>query len=367
MKNSPVYSTQIIDKLLSEPVYGLPAATKQALLCQQLNQHTQFHKQHCAPYRNILNAFNVPTEQNLKALDKFFTLNTALFKTADLRSISENQIYKTLYSSGTQGQPSKIFLDQYSARLQSVALINIMQHWLGKKRLPMLIIDHPGVIADANHFSARGAGIRGFSFLGRNHTYALNDDMSLNVEAIRLFMEKHQQEPVLLFGFTFMVWQYFFQQLDNISIHLPSALLLHGGGWKKLQQLSVSNEQFKQSAQELAGISRVHNFYGLVEQTGSIYMECQAGFLHSPVFSEILIKDPVNQKTLNKGEEGIITLLSALPFSYPGHALLTEDLGILLGEDDCSCGRKGRYFHITGRLPSAERRGCSDTYEPGSR
>jgi hypothetical protein len=51
-----------------------------------------------------------------------------------------------------------------------------------------------------------------------------------------------------------------------------------------------------------------------------------------------------------------------LPESYPGHVLLTEDKGVILGEDDCPCGRKGKYFKIIGRLKNAEIRGCSDTY-----
>ncbi|MHB8062980.1 MAG: LuxE/PaaK family acyltransferase [Ruminiclostridium sp.] len=51
-----------------------------------------------------------------------------------------------------------------------------------------------------------------------------------------------------------------------------------------------------------------------------------------------------------------------IPRSYPGHALLTEDKGIILGEDDCPCGRFGKYFKVTGRIPKAEIRGCSDTY-----
>ena len=63
------------------------------------------------------------------------------------------------------------------------------------------------------------------------------------------------------------------------------------------------------------------------------------------------------------GEEGVLQVLSLLPRSYPGHSLLTEDLGVLLGEDDCPCGRLGKYFRVTGRVPRAEVRGCSDTYE----
>ena len=54
--------------------------------------------------------------------------------------------------------------------------------------------------------------------------------------------------------------------------------------------------------------------------------------------------------------------LSLLPKSYPGHNLLTEDIGIILGEDNCHCGIKGKYFEVEGRIPNAEVRGCSDAY-----
>ena len=48
----------------------------------------------------------------------------------------------------------------------------------------------------------------------------------------------------------------------------------------------------------------------------------------------------------------------------PHYGRIVEDCneGILLGEDDCPCGRKGKYFKILGRLKNAEIRGCSDTY-----
>lgn len=67
------------------------------------------------------------------------------------------------------------------------------------------------------------------------------------------------------------------------------------------------------------------------------------------------------------GEKGFIEVVSAIPESYPGHCLLTEDMGEILGEDDCPCGRKGKYFRIEGRLKNAEIRGCSDTYETGGK
>ena len=53
--------------------------------------------------------------------------------------------------------------------------------------------------------------------------------------------------------------------------------------------------------------------------------------------------------------------MSVLPTSYPGHNLLTEDLGRMIGLDKCKCGRKGKYFEVMGRVKNTELRGCSDT------
>ena len=54
--------------------------------------------------------------------------------------------------------------------------------------------------------------------------------------------------------------------------------------------------------------------------------------------------------------------MSLLPVSYPGHNILTEDIGILHGVDNCKCGRKGKYFSVLGRVEGTEMRGCSDAY-----
>lgn len=91
-------------------------------------------------------------------------------------------------------------------------------------------------------------------------------------------------------------------------------------------------------------------------------MECEEGHLHAPVFSDVIIRRMKDFSVADFGEEGVIQVVSVLPESYPGHSLLTEDQGVILGEDDCKCGRKGKYFKINGRIKNAEIRGCSDTY-----
>ena len=101
----------------------------------------------------------------------------------------------------------------------------------------------------------------------------------------------------------------------------------------------------------------------MVEQTGTICMECEYGHLHTSLFSDIIVRKSPDFSIANSGEKGIIEVVSTLPESYPGHILLTEDEGEILGEDDCPCGRLGKYFKMHGRIKGAEIRGCSDTYE----
>ena len=103
--------------------------------------------------------------------------------------------------------------------------------------------------------------------------------------------------------------------------------------------------------------------YGMVEQTGAIYMQCECGHLHASNFSDVLIRRGGDFSLCENGERGIVQVVSALPYSYPGHSILTQDEGTIMGEDDCPCGRKGKYFVIHGRLKNAEVRGCSDTFE----
>ena len=138
-----------------------------------------------------------------------------------------------------------------------------------------------------------------------------------------------------------------------------NAILLHGGGWKKLENLKISNKIFKNKLLKKINLKDIYNYYGLVEQTGSIFIECKCGFFVTSNFSDILIRDK-NFNLLKNNTKGIVQLLSLLPKSYPGHNILTEDLGEIIDRNKCHCNLNGKRFLIHGRLKQAEIRGCSD-------
>ena len=101
----------------------------------------------------------------------------------------------------------------------------------------------------------------------------------------------------------------------------------------------------------------------MVEQTGSIFMECEAGWLHSNPLCNVVSRDKRTLEESEIGSTGVAQVISCLPTSYPGNSILTDDLIVIKGVDNCKCGRKGVFFDILGRLKNSDPRGCSDTYK----
>lgn len=347
--------------------YHLQQNEKEQQLLATLNELTAWHMEQCAEYAAMVEKSGA-TVKATRIEDVPF-LPVQLFKLMDLKSVPQEDVVKVLTSSGTTGQAvSKIYLDKETSVKQTKTLVEVMKPILGGKRLPMIILDTKSVLKDRKSFSARGAGILGFSNFGRKHFYALNDDMTLDVEGLQAYLKEYEGQRILLFGFTFMIWQYVYKEArdQGIAIDFGDSVLIHGGGWKKLKDEAVDAKTFNRLLGEQLGIREVHNYYGMVEQVGSIFVECSEGHLHAPSYADVIIRDPITFESVEVGVQGLIQVVSELPKSYPGHSLLTEDLGTIHGVDDCPCGWKGKYFSVAGRIPKAELRGCSDTFQGGA-
>jgi hypothetical protein len=356
-----------LERLLAAPPYGLLQAEKRALLTERTRELGRHHYERCPTYRSLVDRiFGGPGALAFERLEDAPFLPVSLFKTRELRSVGAREVVKVLTSSGTTGQAvSRIYLDAATAQLQSRTLVKIMQHFLGVERRPLVFLDHPGVLRDRREASARGAGILGMLPFGRQPFYALREDMSLDLEGLEAYLARAGGGKLLLFGFTFMVWQHFVLALEALGrrLSLPDAVLLHSGGWKKLEDLRVDPEAFRRRVRSATGIERVINYYGMVEQVGSVYLENPRHFLHASVYSDVIVRDTHTLEPLPPGQPGLVQVVSALPTSYPGHSLLTEDLGVVEGCDDPATGMGGRFFRLLGRLPRAELRGCSDTFQ----
>ncbi len=307
---------------------------------------------------------------DINSLEEIPFIPVNMFKYFELRTCSEENVVRILNSSSTtQNIPSKIFLDKETSIRQAQGLISTLMSFLGSYRRPMLIIDSKEINRKSDIITARGAAIRGVSSFGKSLTYVMDsieDNLVLNLERLKEFEEKYKDTDVLVYGFTYIVWTRFIKVLKekDIKLNMPKIKLLHSGGWKKLKDQKIEKEEFNEAAAEIFGTSpkNIIDFYGMVEQLGVVFLDCEYGYKHVPDFGEIIIRDFSTLKEVDKGQCGFIEVMSGLTSSYPGQAILTEDIGEFIGVDDCKCGRKGKYFKFKNRVEKSETRGCGDTF-----
>ena len=351
-----------VQNFLNINPYSLKKKGKLKKFSNYINRLTIHHYKNCAIYKKIIKNLKFKIKKKNK-LENFPMLPVRVFKKYDLQSVPRNKIIKKLVSSGTSGQKlSKIYLDKENARNQIIVLKKITETILGNQRLPMLIIDQDPKILDRSVFNAKVTAIYGFSIFGKNYCYLLDKKGNIDYKKLNEFLKRNSHDNFFIFGFTSLVFENLIQKLSTKLIYsnFQNGILLHGGGWKKLDKLKINNNNFRKKLFSKIKLKKIHNYYGLIEQTGSIFIESnECGYFHTSVYSDILIRNN-NFEIARKGKKGLIQLFSLLPTSYPGHNILTEDIGEIVGEDNCKCGKQGKYFRVHGRAKEAEIRGCSD-------
>jgi hypothetical protein len=359
-----------IDALVVAAPYAGTQAEKEARLLPVLRALAEHVAAGCAPYARFLARLGTPPSGWARIAD-LPPLPVGMFKRRLLSAVPPGEIVRELRSSGTTGdRPSRIPLDKGTAFRQTRALTTILKDHLGGRRRPYLVLDAAASVADGEALSARGAAIRGVGSFASETVFALrllaSGDLEPDFGAIEAFLARHGDGPVLAFGFTFIVFSRIVEEAERrgLRFRAPGLVLVHSGGWKKLRERAVSKEELSDRAAAVFGTgpAAILDFYGMVEQVGTVFVDCPSGSKHAPAFADVVIRRAGTLEPVSRGEEGLIEVVSALPSSYPGQAILTEDQGVLLGVDDCPCGRRGVAFRFTSRVERAALRGCGDVF-----
>lgn len=369
------------------PLYGNAPELKAGELLLELQQQMLLGAGFCPPFKRFLDAQPVSVA-GAKTLAELPFLPVSVFKRLKpLGFLEASNIYRVLESSATTGQvPSRIAIDRDTAKLMTKGVTAILADFIGSHRRPYLIIDQCPRPSHLMVSNARSAAIQGLLAFSTDTCYALRpaepgeesradpDGLVLDTEAISQFCVRYGASDVVVYGFTYVVYLHLGGGLAASSAALaelrqglgrpllPRSLLLHSGGWKKMQQISQDKATFNTNVSEALGISptSIIDYYGMVEQLGVVYPDCNQGNKHAPRFAEVILRNPVDWLPCGVDQIGLIQVLSALSPSFPGQSLLTEDMGVVIHQDGCPCGRRGLAFRFVGRVPKAEVRGCSD-------
>jgi hypothetical protein len=360
---------QRVDQLLAIPPYSLPSEERQTALLALLKDELEYACSRSPVYRNYIEHWPIDM-RSARTISDLPYLPIGLLKAQRPFSLVEQQeIKRILTSSSTTGQmPSRIALDSPTARRMTKGVVVIAQDYIGSSRRPYLVVDVPASTRGGPELGARGAAIQGLQPFASEATYCLeldrDGDLTLDRDKLLQFVESRGSSPVLVYGFTYILWKYLIKPLfaENISLGMPDVHILHSGGWKLLQEEAVDKKSFNDGVARVFGCSadRVIDFYGMVENVGVIYPDCSEGNKHVPAFADVLVRNPLTLEQVSEGEQGIVQVSSVLPTSFPGNLLLTEDIAQIVSYDGCRCGRRGTCFRFVGRVAKSELRGCGN-------
>jgi hypothetical protein len=358
-----------LDRILSLPPYSQSPEEREAALLELLKEELAQGCERHAGYGNYLRHWPVDYRSAAQVSDLPYLPVGILKANPPLSFVSPNEVKRTLTSSSTTSQlPSRVVLDAATSRRMTKGVVTIVRDYIGPFRRPYLVIDTPDSLRGAGPLGARGAAIQGLQPFASQATFCLNVDaqgeLTLDLQKLREFAGAHRDTEVLVYGFTFILWNHLVKPLmaENICLDLAKVHILHSGGWKRLQDQAVEKSVFNNQLAQVVGCSsdRIIDFYGMVESVGVIFPDCPEGNKHSPIFAEVIMRDPLTLAPVAVGEHGIVQVCSVLPTSFPGNLLLTEDLAQVIAYDGCPCGRRGISFRFAGRVPKAELRGCGN-------
>lgn len=304
----------------------------------------------------FLSQFHYGTSPGLNCFD--FFIHSRLFK-EELFLSSFPQLDYTFYSSGTTGKRTQVTFNRFDALQQQRNILSIMKSYCPRSRTSAFF--YPISEVSSNPASARTAAYKAYSMLA-GKSFALPSDPVQFFTELTGILNSQSFSSYIIFGFTAEIFQ-LFHSIKHQDLSIPDipCTLIHGGGWKKADQV-LSQDELDKLIRSLLPKAQIINYYGMVEQLGSIFPSCEFGFLHTTQSNHIVFRDQNGSQIHEPNKTGLIQVISLIGQSLPNNSILTEDLGFFHSINNCSCGRPGVAFKVSRRLPRSEVRGCSNVY-----
>lgn len=361
------------DELLQRPPYDYNDKEKKPGGCfyRALMEELCFHYDNNSQYQRFCKnkGFNPHIFQG--EIKDIPPVQVSVFKELgkELRSVPEDNIKLTLQSSATSGVPSSVAVDKLTAKRQAKAMVKVISDFIGNERRPFLVMDVDPREGFRELLGARYAAVSGYLKFASEVEYFLkvndNQEYYFDIQEMGNFIEHLEANvPVVVFGFTYILYSEILRPLKKAGKVFPlpaGSKIIHIGGWKKLEAQKIQKGDFNKLAADIFGIhaEEVVDIYGFTEQMGLNYPDCICGYKHTPLYSDVIVRDVATKEVLPPGKKGLLEFVSFVPHSYPGNVVLTDDIGYI-AEESSSCSRSGKRFCMTGRLKKAEIRGCGD-------
>ena len=371
-----IFNQELLGKVqafcLLEKPYSVNQETE-TLFVDALKEVIAWHGQQSTFYHKLLikKQFSLHMLESILDIHKIPFIFANFFKKYEVLSIDKKDVYLHLTSSGTTGQKSQIFFDEWSLK-SAQRMVDLIFNYYGwitpeQKCNYLLYTYEPEKnfnlgTSYTDNFLCKYAPIKEVSYALKNigggeHKF----DLFGCIEALKKYEEA--KLPVRIFGFP--AFLYFTLEhmkkikMPPIKLHKDSLVFL-GGGWKGHQDQLIEKEVFYNLVNEYLNIpdERLRDGFGSVEHCIP-YVECKCHHFHVPVWSQIIIRDVKNLEPLGFDQVGYLNFISPYITSVPANSVLMGDLAILHAGSDCDCELSTPWFEIVGRAGTAKNKSCA--------
>ncbi len=349
---------------------SLPYEAPSADFVAAMREITAWHIERCPFYRSLCQqeGFTLDQLTTTSDLPRIPSVLAHFFKEHEVLSVPREQVALHLTSSGTTGQKSQVFFDDWSITAPQGMLDRIFEHyrWVTPEqpvnyllytyeteagsKLGTAYTDHylckyaPAAEVRVD-LRLQGDGSHSFDFHGV-------------LAALRRFADSGL--PVRLFGFPAFLNETL-DRMEQLGVSLklnPQSLVFLGGGWKGKAGQAIPKTDLYRKATRILGIpdERLRDGFGSVEHCIP-YVECAHHEFHIPVWSEVIIRDITTLRPVDKEQVGFLSFVSPYMTSMPAHAVTMGDLASL--HENCSCGNPRPYFRLHGRAGTTQNKSCA--------
>ena len=339
-------------------VYDHPGSDE--LFAEAMSAAVAYHSRHCPEYAQILELAGFDAERSISIveIDTIPPIPTLFLKQHELNSMPVDKMILRSTTSGTSGRPVSVGMDKACLRLGANMLLRIVRHHelLSFRPTRHVILGYQP--SSHNHMGAvRTAYGSTWLALPISRAYALRDTgdgYELNIAALLGLLERYSQSKtaVRISGFPTFLLELIRQiQAKGTSLKMPPhSKVLLGGGWKLATAESVDKGTLYRLVETCLGIQEkdIVALFGVVEHPIP-YFSCPRHHFHVPVYSRVLIRDPLTLRVLPFGEPGLLNLISPFLYSMPLVSIMTDDVATLYPGASCGCGNEAPWFEVLGR------------------
>jgi len=352
-----------------------------------MKENIQWHRENNTFFRRLLEARNFKAAQ-LQTVEDCASvpfIMASFFKAHEELSVPMDKITVHLTSSGTTGQKSQIFFDDWSlgAPQQMIDFIFEANGWISPdtpanyllysyQSQPDPMLDSKLGTAYTDNFLCKYAPVNSVFYALRLTQIGATDDAGTNKSAHefdvfgcveKLIDYEKSGKPVRIFGFPAFL-HFTLQRMKELHIPplklSPDSLVFLGGGWKGHADKAIDKLDLYRSVTEQLGIpdKRVRDGFGSVEHCIP-YIECEHHQFHQPVWSRVFVRDVKTLAPLPYGEKGFLHLVSPYITSVPACSVLMGDLASLHAASECPCSLQTPFFVVHGRAGLSKNKSCA--------